>query len=311
MPRNKKTKGKNANKGWGNYAWLLPPRVDEEKLKARDTFDREALGRICAMHEQDFADAYEMLRVNVEHRQAPDDFYLFRDNGSKVLAVAHLDTVGLHHERMARFVDTEAGPVVFSRALDDRLGAYTILEWLPALGIQYDLLLTVGEEQGRSTAEFFEPPKDYDWMIEFDRGGTDVVMYQYEDNELADRVEESGAHVGRGIFSDICYLEHLGIKGINWGIGYRDYHGPRAHAFLDDTFKMVGQYLRFHEKNAGTAMPHEYDPPWYLNYRDGRGDPWDDGWDEDEGIIDVVVDEDKGEKDFIEYPTLDELRDAL
>ena len=50
--------------------------------------------------------------------------------------------------------------MVHSGALDDRLGAYIILDLLPKLGINVDVLLTVGEEQGRSTANFFAPLGD-------------------------------------------------------------------------------------------------------------------------------------------------------
>lgn len=245
-------------------------------------FDREVLARVCEMPERDFAEAYEMVTVEIPERQngrftSDDDFYHFKDNGSKILAVAHLDTVGADDTRAAHYVETEAGLVVFSRALDDRLGAYTILELLPKLGINVDVLLTVGEESGRSTAEFFEPDKVYDWMIEFDRGGTDVVMYQYHDDATEDLVEATGVRVGRGSFSDVAYLEHLGIKGFNWGIGYTgDYHGPRAHAFLEDTFEMVGYFLRFHETNKNTYLPHiprkgrASDDLWWR----GQGGDW-------------------------------------
>jgi len=236
-------------------------------------FDHEVLKRICEMSEKDFAKAYGMTEVPVLQK-VPNDFYYFRDNGSDVLAVAHLDTVGLPHQRTCRFLDTEDGTVVYSRALDDRLGAYIILELLPTLGITYDILLTVGEENGQSTAAFFDPPKQYDWMIEFDRGGTDVVMYQYDDDLTRKLVKKSGARVGDGIFSDICYLEHLGIKGFNWGVGYQDYHGPRSHAYLDDTFSMVAKYLRFHEANAGVALPHEDEDAWWAKYlNDNDDDP--------------------------------------
>lgn len=231
-----------------------PSHLDE----VREAFDQDALARICALSETEFAAEFGLLHVPVE-QSPPDDFYLYKDNGSKILAVAHLDTVGLHHQRTARFVDTEAGLVVFSRALDDRLGAYIILDLLPRLGVEVDWLLTVGEENGRSTAAYFEPPegKEYNWMIEFDRGGTDVVLYQYDDAESRALVRASGAKPGDGIFSDISYLDHLEIKGFNWGVGYRDYHGPRAHAFLEDTFKMVGHFLNFHEDNVDDYLPHD------------------------------------------------------
>jgi hypothetical protein len=224
-------------------------------------FSADDLARICAMPEDEFASAFDMQRVEVEQRK-PQDFYLFRDNGAHVLAVAHLDTVAKPDTRAANFVTTQAGRIVYSRALDDRLGAYIILRLLPELGITYDWLLTTGEEYGMSTAEFFTTEKDYDWVIEFDRGGTDVVMYQYEDYETRLAVKSAGATVGNGIFSDIGALEHLNVKCFNWGTGYRDYHSARSHAYLSDTFMMVAQYMRFHALYAGIAMPHEpYYPP--------------------------------------------------
>jgi hypothetical protein len=253
---------------------------DDTYYKVAQEFDPCALKRVCEMHEDDFAVAYEMVYVPVAQKE-PDDFYLFRDHGSRVLAVAHLDTVGAHWERTANFVETESGLVVFSRALDDRLGAYVILELLPALGLQYDTLLTVGEESGCSTAQFFEPEKEYDWIIEFDRGGTDVVLYEYEDAATVALVKDAGARVGIGSFSDICYLEHLGVKGFNWGVGYRDYHGHRAHAYLEDTFDMVDRYIDFHLANEGDTLPH---------FRTSRRSWWDRGgwsWSADDNVAEL------------------------
>lgn len=247
-------------------------------------FDHEALGDVCAMHEDDFAEKYGLETWTIESRDGVNDKFYYIDNGSNILAVAHLDTVGPHEQREAHFVNTEAaGPVVYSRALDDRLGAYTILELLPAMGIKYDILLTTGEESGQSTAEFFEPPegKEYHWMIEFDRGGTDVVMYQYEDSELKGLVKDVGASVGIGAFSDISYMSHLEIKGLNWGVGYREYHGPRAHAYLQDYWMMLGMYVKFHERNADTYLPHDgvdrrYSSSWgsRSSYSGGGSSAW-------------------------------------
>ena len=252
--------------------------------RVESAFDRDRLAQVCVMDEMAFPAMYDMQTYYCEQSE-PDDFYHFKDNGSNVLAVAHLDTVAGASQRRATFADTAAGPVVFSRALDDRLGAYIILDLLPSLGIQYDILLTTGEESGRSTAAFFDTPegKDYDYMIEFDRGGTDVVMYQYDDDDTRAAVRRTGAQVGDGIFSDICYLEHLGIKGFNWGVGYRDYHGPKAHAYLDDTMMMVARYLKFHQQNEGVYMPHVPDrDSWYSSSRTRKSgmainaDWWDD-----------------------------------
>jgi hypothetical protein len=249
--------------------------------KIRQAFDRKSLHDICVMPEDYFETYGDFVKVNQE---APDDFYYFKDNGSKVLAVAHLDSC--EQDVMCSIADTADGPVVYSGSLDDRLGAYVILELLPKLGITCDWLLTTGEETGRSTAEFFEPPidsdgnfKEYNWIIQFDRGGTDVVLYDYETASLKAMVEATGVYVGMGSFSDICKLEWLGCKGINWGVGYQDYHGPRAHAWLDETFHMVEAFMNFYESHAATYLEHAYQPRQesdnWVYYRDLENERYD------------------------------------
>jgi len=235
----------------------------------RRHYNQAQLGTILTLPEHQFGPAFGMDTVHVESKwaRAPEDYYHFRDNGSSVLAVAHLDTVVRPKGRVPHFRATRKGPYVRSGALDDRLGAYVILNLLPRLGITCDWLLTTGEESCSSTAEWFEPKKDYDWTIEFDRGGTDVVMYQYDDARTRRLVEAAGAPVGHGSFSDVAALEHLGVKGFNWGVGYRgDYHSEKGYALLNDTFAMTAKYLRFHAQNAGTAMPHDSDDSYYRGY---------------------------------------------
>lgn len=291
-----------------------------------EAFDPAALKAICEMDETEFADDFGLTTVGDLWRREPgSDFYLFKDNGADILSVAHLDTVVPDHQRMCGFIDTAGGPIVYSGALDDRLGAYILLDLLPRLGIVHDVLLTVGEEQGQSTAECFNSEKPYNWMIEFDRGGTDVVMYQYDDDETADLVRACGAKVGQGSFSDIAFLEQLEIKGFNWGVGYADYHGPRSHAYLDDTVSMVARYLKFHEANAGEYLPHDavsVDSWWGGMGRQARH--W---WDEEPTlmeqaeareaeIIDALAaddaDRDRDEEpDFNENPTQVEIAEAL
>lgn len=225
----------------------------------REAFDPVALKRVC--ESKDFSEY--ATRIDLGIYRGEESFYYFRDNGSKILAVAHLDHV--QSDGTCHVINSAAGPLAVSGALDDRLGAYVILELLPKLGITCDWLLTTNEEIGASTAEQFPfdaggnlvVDKDYNWIIEFDRGGTDVVMYDYETDDLIELVEKSGARVGRGSYSDISVMEHLGVAAFNWGVGYEDYHGPRSHAFLEDTFRMVARFKRFHTANADTYLEHE------------------------------------------------------
>lgn len=251
-------------------------------------FDPDALKQICEMDEGDFEAAFSMVRHEIPLARWNADFYLHMDNGSNVLAVAHLDTVVDPEQRMCGFLNTADGPVVYSGALDDRLGAYIILDLLPKLGVNVDVLLTVGEESGQSTAEHYDPGKEYNWVIEFDRGGTDVVMYQYDDDETCALVTDCGARVGSGSFSDIAYLEHLEVKAFNWGVGYEDYHGPRSHAFLDDTVSMVARFLKFHRTNAEVYLPHEPNPYGGGGWWGGFGRQAKHWWEEDSTLLDEV-----------------------
>ena len=230
------------------------------KRRVREAFDGERLQQICTMN--DFSNYAERFDLEDSPRDGHKRFFYYQDNGSDILAIAHLDTVQDDH--MCQITDTAAGLLATSGALDDRLGAYVILELLPKLGIKCDWLLTTDEEIGQSTAECFDTTKNYNWMFQFDRGGTDVVMYQYENDDLVEMVNECGARVGLGIFSDICLLEHLGCTGFNWGVGYEDYHSERSHAWLDDTFRMVARFVKFYQENATLSLPYKYEeePDW-------------------------------------------------
>ncbi len=239
------------------------PQLDLASARVRDAYRQDKLARTCLLPESKFGRAFGMETVKIpgvrpdwDGRRA--DYYHFRDNGSSVLAVAHLDTVVPQPGRTPRFTDTRWGPLITSGALDDRLGAYVILHLLPALGVTHDWLLTTGEESCASTARSFKPGKDYDWVIEFDRMGTDVVMYQYEDRDSRKLVEASGASLGSGSFSDIAALEHLGVKAFNWGVGYQgNYHSEKGYAYLNNTFSMVSKYLEFLGQNAGKTLLHD------------------------------------------------------
>jgi hypothetical protein len=247
---------------------MSKPNAAQRRLRrVREAFSRQDLVRICSQTDfSDYATRYDLPDVIGRYHGwwrgggEGNRFFYYRDSGSPILAVAHLDHV--QADGTCRVIDTPDGPLALSGALDDRLGAYVILELLPKLGISVDVLLTTNEEMGASTASDFHPDhKQYNWMIEFDRGGTDVVMYQYETPETCELVRSAGARVGVGSYSDIADLEHLGCAGFNWGVGYYDYHSRRSHAWLEDTFSMVAKFVKFYSANAGDHLPYDKRPP--------------------------------------------------
>jgi len=213
-------------------------------------FDILKLRKRCLASEEEF----KKEGVTVDGK---DGFYIFQDNGADILAVAHLDTV----QEAKHFYVVNAGgyEVVFNQALDDRLGAYIILDVLPALGVKCDVLLTTNEERCDSTAQYFVPTKQYKWIFSFDRMGTDVVLYQYEGKAIEDILTKMDNVVGMGSYSDICELSVLGCVGINWGCAYWDNHTPQAHVILSDAEYMVNQFLAFYEAHKDTLFAWEDD----------------------------------------------------
>jgi hypothetical protein len=196
----------------------------------------------------------------------PDAAYRFIDNGSNVLAVAHVDTVAKGDHNYS--VDDKQ--TVTSIALDDRLGAWIIMELLPHLGVLPDVLLTRDEEIGRSTAQFFKSEKDYNWIFSFDRHGKDVVMYDYENDASAKLLTDYGFHVGVGSFSDICYLDHIGVIGFNFGTCYYNEHSPACHANMSDVVEQVEKFVVFYLENEATSMPYDPATMGYSSYTTGR-----------------------------------------
>lgn len=175
------------------------------------------------------------------------------DRGCDTLGVAHLD-----HVRFTRpYIDRETG-TVYCPQLDDRLGAYVILDLLPKMGVECDIILCDSEESGQSTAQYFigeKVPDRYNWGFEFDRNGTDNVFYQYEDTDLCKDMVAFGFDLGFGSFSDISELGHLGIAFVNLGVGYYNQHTLSCHAKLSETLAQAKMFANFWHEHHQTKYP--------------------------------------------------------
>ena len=185
-------------------------------------------------------DSYGTLGMGVTQRGAP------------VLAVAHTDVVVNEYASVSR-----NGKYIHSGCLDDRLGCAIILDLLPSMGIEVDILFTDGEEIGCSTAQDFETNVDYNWMVEFDRRGLDVVTYEYGDDTLRSLLRSAGfTSFDGGTVSDISYLEDLGIKGFNVGVDYHGEHTQRCYANLENTMKQVQRFANFYHMYSDLKLTH-------------------------------------------------------
>jgi hypothetical protein len=215
----------------------------------------ERLRRWCTTPEE----RVEKLLPGLVRFGTPTTPYWFKDNGARILAVAHLDWVHAadHFEVLTlRATKRRKHLEVYSAALDDRLGAYVIAEVLPKLGVNADILFTTDEECAMSTGVYFDPPRQYDWLFSFDRAGNDVVGYQYQaEPAWQAAVKDSRLIAGHGSYSDIVDID-AGCLGFNFGVGYHDQHTFRCHAALSDVDECVGRFMRFHKIYAGVAMPY-------------------------------------------------------
>ena len=152
----------------------------------------------------------------------------------------------LSEEWVAEKAAKLGGPVV-----DDRLGCAL------ALGCRSwaDLLFTDCEEDGESTAAYFQAPRAYNWIIGFDRRGTDVVTYDYKDKDWLSALE-SQFTIGHGSFSDIGYLEKLGTACVNMGIGYYNEHTTNAFWKPQETEEQLNRLYAFWSKYSETQFNH-------------------------------------------------------
>ena len=196
---------------------------------------------------------------------------VYQDNGASILGVAHLDTVC--KPLKARVLSPD---IVQSLAMDDRLGAYILLDVLKRQGLRFDVLLTDREESAQTTAQYFNPQKSYNWIFEFDRAGDDVVLYNYDDKDTREILTTFDFNVGLGSFSDISWLEHLGVKAFNFGTCYYRAHTQGCYADLVQLKSQVQKFINFYNCYKDIKLPHvplEYDD--YIVYDDYTDDFWD------------------------------------
>lgn len=184
---------------------------------------------------------------------------VFIDNGGKILMVAHLDTV--LPSKIVQFKKDR----VWAVGLDDRLGALIAFKLSKLLGA--DLLLTDNEEICNSTARYHTLKDRYNWIVEFDRAGDDVVTYDLESPEFIDALQDQ-FKIGIGTYSDICDLE-TDVCCFNMGIGYQHAHSKDSYASLTVLNKQIERFIEFYEVNQDTRFDFDgLDSTGYPNYFD-------------------------------------------
>lgn len=227
----------------------------ERRKSIRRLIDLSKLQYVCNASIKDLFKELNGTIIGKEGEQ-----HAFKDNGAKILAVAHLDTVQQKTTfAVKKYIDCTA---IYSPRLDDRLGVYTILYLLPKLGITTDILLCENEEKGKSTATDFKTDKKYNWIVEFDRNGDDVVSYMYK----IDKILEEFFTVGIGSYTDISVLQHLKAKAFNVGVGYHREHSEDAFFIMGQYLSQIEKFIRFYSKYNETVFEHTEEQHNYSRY---------------------------------------------
>jgi hypothetical protein len=175
---------------------------------------------------------------------------IFIDNGAKVLFVAHLDTVqepffhGYNKKKQILICD----------GLDDRLGFYVACTLVNTYKLKADILLCDNEEKGATTAQY-HTCKEYNWIVEFDRTGYDVVTYNRDCPDLI-KALTSYWKKGWGSFSDICAI---GTKSacFNLGIGYTTAHAKKDIVNIKLHNEQINDFITFYYRFYNTAFKIE------------------------------------------------------
>lgn len=179
------------------------------------------------------------------------DQYLYIDRGSDIIAMAHLDTVC----RLTGITSAK-NDKVHATGLDDRLGAWIIMELLPSLGVNFDVVLTDNEERGQSTIKNFDPTKTYKWAFEFDRADDDVVTYSKDTPAFMAQLTKHFKTIGRGSLSDITTFKGK-CCAVNIGTGLKFGHSETSYFEVSTLENQLTRFLAFLEENKNIAYPYE------------------------------------------------------
>jgi len=193
-------------------------------------------------------DVYEYN--NLWHRR------IFIDRDSKILLLAHLDTV--HAPQFYSIYDN----TLYASGIDDRIGCW--MSYNLSMELQTDLLLTDLEESGRSTGQH-HILKNYNWIVEFDRRGSDFVLYQCGSKEWENALKEFYPDRGWGSFSDISFLETESCCA-NIGTGVRFEHSVNSEADLSITYGQIHKFRKFFKKYKDDKFIRDEQYSYYGNY---------------------------------------------
>lgn len=217
--------------------------------------------KICKMTQPEVKKYMNKFFLDNHYAVVNENGFLYaipEDNRVSVLLVAHMDTV---HKEQCKEIKDENGKLSSPQGIggDDRCGVYMIMNIVKEL--RCPVLLTEDEEKGGIGANKFvgatydctdENGKkikkkyinelDVNYMIEFDRrGSNDAVYYSCDNKDFKKFVEEnSGMKENFGSYSDISTIMPASkIAGVNFSCGYYNPHQTNEYVMFDEMTDVI------------------------------------------------------------------------
>ena len=193
-------------------------------------------------------------------------------HGSKIMLVAHLDTV--HKEKPDFVLFDKAKGIIWSRegiGGDDRCGVFSILYIIKYCKLNNialpSILFTTNEEIGclgaEKAANELKDIVDLNYIIEIDRKGKDdMVFYDCQNNDFHKYIGSFGFKKQFGSSSDIRRLcPKWNVAGVNLSHGVYECHTTEEYVVVDEMFDTINKIIKMLEDNVNKKFLYkiEYD----------------------------------------------------
>lgn len=211
---------------------------------------------ICKMSQEQLK-AYVTAELAQTHNKViAEDGFVYAKGEIPVLLVAHLDTVhkslptALYYDDMTKALSSPEGI-----GGDDRCGVYMILKIVQMYNCS--VLFCEDEEIGGIGAEAFTrteyaEPRQFNYIIEFDRRGkNDAVFYHCDNPEFEKFITKDYYKTATGSFSDISILApYLGVAAVNLSCGYYKAHTTDEYVIMSEMEASIREACRILDRTT-------------------------------------------------------------
>lgn len=211
---------------------------------------------ICKMSQNQLKAYVTTELAKTHHRVIAEDGFVYAKGEIPVLLVAHLDTVHkslpteIYYDDMTNALSSPQGI-----GGDDRCGVYMILKIVQMYNCS--VLFCEDEEVGGRGADKFTDtdyaePRQFNYIIEFDRQGkNDAVFYDCDNPEFEKFITEDYYKTAMGTFSDISVLApYLGVAAVNLSCGYYKAHTTDEYVVISQMEASIREACRILDRTT-------------------------------------------------------------